>query len=57
MSVARFSRLVAVIGAAGLVFAACSNGDDAAGLTDSPWRASQYVDASGGLVAPSKTPF
>ena len=51
MSVVSFCRLVAVVGAAGLVMAACS-GDDAAGLTDSPWRASQYADASGGLIDP-----
>jgi heat shock protein HslJ len=49
MSVVSFCRLFGVVGAAGLVLAACS-GDDAAGLTDSPWQASQYVDASGGLV-------
>jgi heat shock protein HslJ len=52
MSVVSYYRLVAVIGGVGLVLAACSGGDEAAGLTDSPWRASQYVDASGGLVDP-----
>jgi len=53
MFVVSFCRLVAVVGAAGLVLAACS-GDDAVGLTDSPWRASQYVDASGALVDPGE---
>jgi heat shock protein HslJ len=52
VSVVAFSRLVAVIGGVSLVLTACSGGDDAAGLTDSPWRASQYVDASGVLVDP-----
>jgi heat shock protein HslJ len=52
VSVVAFSRLVAVIGGVSLVLAACSGGDEAAGLTESPWRASQYVDASGGLVDP-----
>ncbi len=54
MSVASFCRLMAVIGAAGLVFAACSSGDDAASLTDSPWQATQYLDASGGLADPAE---
>jgi len=52
MSAVSFRRLVAVVGAAGLVLAACSGGDDAAGLANSPWRASEYVDDSGGLVDP-----
>lgn len=49
-----FGRPVVVFGVACLFLTACASGDDtaAASLTDAPWRATQYADASGTLVEP-----
>jgi heat shock protein HslJ len=50
-------RFVLVFGVAALLLASCGSDEDAApsgDVTDSPWRATQYLDAGGTLTAPTE---